>query len=175
MSPSILTGKPSRALEWVELFPFRFISPDTRSPLDGRSGTLRCSEVPHPDTLNEAGHMWPQRRVMNLDYLAPDPVYGIWHIPCASPEGQRYRAAPLRPFVQAQLSLITTPLLVEKQQSTATKHVSIAPVPGHASGRTLGLILGILPEVYSNEPPSRRTSNSRCDPPLRGRRSKSRW
>ena len=30
MSPSILTGKPSRALEWVELFPLRLL--DHRMP-----------------------------------------------------------------------------------------------------------------------------------------------
>mgnify|MGYP001108482743 CR=1 FL=1 len=49
-----LTGKPSRALEQVELFPLRFFFPDARPPHDGRPGTLRCSGVPCPDTLTEA-------------------------------------------------------------------------------------------------------------------------
>lgn len=94
VSPSILTGKPSRALEWVELFPLRLLdSPDARTPLDVRSGTLRCSEVPHPDTLSEAGLLRdPSLRVVNLAGPAPNPVCGIWHSPCASPCGQHWGA-----------------------------------------------------------------------------------
>ena len=55
VSAPTVTGKPSRALEQVELFPARAFSSGPRRPHDLRHGTSRCSWVPCPDTLNEAG------------------------------------------------------------------------------------------------------------------------
>lgn len=55
VSAPTVTGKPSRALEQVELFPARAFNSGPRRPHDLRHGTSRCSWVPCPDTLNEAG------------------------------------------------------------------------------------------------------------------------
>lgn len=114
-------------------------SPDARAPLDARSGTSPCSEVPHPDTLNEAGLFGRSPRVDPVD-LAPDPVFGIWRS-LRLTRSQRLGTLTCRDRFRPRFSPITTPVLVEKQHSTAPKRVSVAPVLGLGIGSNIGIVL----------------------------------
>ena len=153
-----------------------------RRPPDLRHGTLPCSWVPRPDTLNEA--------VRSCDRNTPTrfALAGWPQTPCAgfgaSVPLTRGRSIPTVPprllmLDSARPSLVTTPVqLVGRTEACLGRPISksrrLLPhdgpecVTGHPigsripSGQESGLSTGFMPGRYSDKCPSRRISTSRC-------------